>query len=145
MQDQIITPKLLDCNLDSVPTGKAYRSLGNLAHSASAPRGSSLDRALEQRRDDLALEEHKDDESGNQDQNRAGAQQGDIGRVVALERPQRTGHRSLRRVLDEHQCKEKLVPRPDGHEDSERDDRRPREWDVDVPEQVPGGRAIDPG
>ena len=64
---------------------------------------------------------------------------------MALERSQRTGHRSLRRVLDEHQRKEKLVPRPDGHEDPERRDRRPRERDVDAPEQVPGGRAIDAG
>ena len=105
----------------------------------------SLDRALEQRCDDLALEQHEHDQSGYQDQDRAGAQQGDIGRVVALERSQRTGHRSLRRVLDQHQRKEKLVPRPDGHEDPERRDRRPREREVDAPEQIPGGRAVDAG
>lgn len=108
-------------------------------------RCSSLDRALEKRRDDLALEQHEDDEGGNQDQNRAGTQKGNIGRPLTLERSQRASHRSLRRVLDEHQRKEKLVPRPDGHEDPERRDRRPRERNVDLPEQVPGGRAIDAG
>ena len=100
---------------------------------------------MEQRHDDLALEQDEDDEGGYQDQDRAGAQQGDIVGIVALERSQPTGHRSLCRVLDEHQAKEKLVPRPDGREDPERGDRRPRERDVDVPEQVPGGRAIDAG
>ena len=80
---------------------------------------SSLDSTLEQRLDDLALEQDEDAECGYQDQDRAGAQQGDIVRVVALERTQPTGHRSLRWVLDEHQTKEKLVPRPDGCEDSE--------------------------
>jgi hypothetical protein len=108
-----------------------------------AHRCSSLDRALEKRQDYLALEQHEDDEGGNQDQDRASAQQRDISRVVALERTQRTGHRSLRRVLDEHQRKQELVPRPDGHQDPERCDRRSRERDVDMPEQVPGGRAID--
>ena len=96
--------------------------------------GSAFDRALEQRRDDLALENHEDDESGHQEQDRAGAQQGDVVRVVALERSQPTSHRSLRRILDEHQGKEKLVPRPDGCEYPERSDRRPRQWDVNAPE-----------
>src|ERR1041385_5724152 len=71
---------------------------------------SSLDRTFEQRRDNLALEQYEDDEGGEQDQDRASTQQGDISRVVALERAQRTSHRSLRRVFDEHQRKEKLVP-----------------------------------
>ncbi len=106
---------------------------------------STLDGALEQRRDDLALEQHEDDEGGNQDQDRAGTQKRDIGCPLALECSQRAGHRSLRRVLDEHQRKEKLVPRPDRHEDPERRDGRPRERNVDLPEQVPGGRAIDAG
>jgi hypothetical protein len=101
--------------------------------------------ALQQRNDDLALEEHEEDQGGYQDQNRAGAQQGDIVRVVALERTQRAGHRSLRRVLDEHQAKEKLVPRPDGHEDPQRRDGCLRERALDVPEQFPGGRAINTG
>ena len=35
-------------------------------------RDSSLDRALEQRHDDLALKQHKDDEGGYQNQDRAG-------------------------------------------------------------------------
>ena len=90
----------------------------------------SLDGALEQRHDDLALEQHEDDQGGHQDQDRAGAQQRNIGRIVALERSQRAGHRSLRWVFDEHQCKEKLVPRPDRHEDPERGDRRPRQRNV---------------
>lgn len=80
---------------------------------------SSLDRALEQRRDDLALEQYKDDEGGKQDQYRASAQQGNIRCVVTLERSQRTGHCSLRRVFNEYQREEKLVPRPDGHKDAE--------------------------
>ena len=46
---------------------------------------------------------------------RSGAQQRDVGRVVALERAQRAGHGPLRRVLDEHQREQELVPRPDGH------------------------------
>ena len=58
-------------------------------------RCSPLDRALEQRCDDLALEQDKDDQDGHQDQQRARAQQGDIGRVVALERSQRTGDEPL--------------------------------------------------
>jgi hypothetical protein len=80
---------------------------------------SSFDRTLEQRYYDLALKQDEDDEGGNQDQDRTGAQQGDIIRIVALEGSQPTGHRSLRWVLDEHQAKEKLVPRPDGCEDPE--------------------------
>ena len=100
---------------------------------------------MEQRRNDLALEQDKHHKGGHEDQDRASAQQGNIGGIVTLERSQGTGHRSLTRVLDKYQRYQELVPRPDGHEDSERDDRRPREWDVDVPEQVPGGRAIDPG
>ena len=69
---------------------------------------SPLDRALEQRRDDLALEQREEHEGGQQDQDRAGAQRGDVGRVVALEGSQRTGHGSLRRVLDEHECDAEL-------------------------------------
>ena len=65
---------------------------------------SSLDCPLEQRHDDLALEQNKNDECGNQNQDRAGAQQGDIVRVVALEGSQPSGHRSLRRVFDEDQA-----------------------------------------
>lgn len=95
---------------------------------------SSFDRALEQRHDDLALKQNKDDEGGYQNQDRAGAQQGDVGGVVSLERPQRTSHRSFRWILDQHQGKEKLVPRPDGHKDSKRSDRRLRKRYMDSPE-----------
>ena len=105
----------------------------------------ALHRTLEQCRDDLALEQHEDDKGGQQNQYRTRAQQRDIGRVVALERSQRTGHRPLCRILNEHQRQEKLVPRPDGHEDPERRDRRLREWDMDAPEQVPGRRAVNAG
>ena len=66
-----------------------------LLSSVFNPRRSSLDRALQQRFDNLALEQHENEESGYEDQDRAGAQQGDIGGVVALECTQRTGHRSL--------------------------------------------------
>jgi hypothetical protein len=51
---------ILGCSKDS-----------NLAYAADT---LSLDRALKQRRDDLALEQHEDDEGGYQDQNRARAQ-----------------------------------------------------------------------
>src|SRR5512145_920484 len=64
---------------------------------------------------------------------------------MSLKRPQRTSHRSLRWVLDQHQRKKKLVPRPNGHEDPKRRDRRLRERYVDAPEQIPGGGAIDTG
>ena len=46
-----------------------------------------------------------------------GAQQRDVGRVVALERAERAGHRALRGVLDEDEREQELVPGPDGHED----------------------------
>ena len=65
---------------------------------------SSLDCPLEQRLDYLALEQHEHEEGGYQDQDRTGAQQGDIVRVVALEGSQPSGHRSLRRVFDEDQA-----------------------------------------
>ena len=68
----------------------------------SQGRRLSLDRTLEQRRDDLALEQDEHHKGGHEDQNRAGAQQGDIGGIVALECSKRTGHRSLTRVLDEY-------------------------------------------
>jgi len=90
------------------------------------PRCSSLNRALEQRLDNLALEQHEHEEGRYQDQDGTGAEQGDIGGVVTLERSQRTGHRPLGWVLDEYKRKEKLVPRPNGHEDPERGDRRLR-------------------
>ena len=54
-------------------------------HPLTAPWSSAVD--------DLALENHEDDEGRHQDQDGAGAQQGHVGGVVALERPERTGHR----------------------------------------------------
>ena len=63
---------------------------------------SSLDGALEQRGDELALEDQEDDERRGQDQQRSGAQQRDVGAPLALEGAERAGHRPLRRVVDEH-------------------------------------------
>ncbi len=108
-------------------------------------RYSSLDSTLEQRHYDLALEQDENNEGWDQDQDRTGAQQGDIVRVMALESSQSAGHRSLRRVLDKHQAQEKLVPRPYGGEDSKRGDRRACQRDMNPPKQVPGGRPIDAG
>ena len=65
-----------------------------------------------------------------------GAEERDVGRVVALERAERAGHGALCRVLHEHQGQEELVPGPDGHEDAQRRERRAGKRHVDPPEEA---------
>ena len=72
-------------------------------------------------------------------------QQGDVGGPLPLEGAQRAGDGPLLRVVHEHERDQELVPRPDGHEDAERHDRRPGERHVDLPEQVPRAGAVDAG
>ena len=82
---------------------------------------------------------------GREDQQRAGAQQRDVRRVVTLERAERAGHRPLGRVLDEDDGSRNWFHVHTEQQDRERRDRRPGERDVDPPEQLPGARAVDPG
>ena len=57
----------------------------------SGSRRSALHRALEQGRDDLALEDEEHDERRRQDEDRSGAQQRDVGSPLALEGAERAG------------------------------------------------------
>lgn len=104
---------------------------------------SPLYRALEQRGDNLALKQNEDDQRGRQDQDRAGTQERDIGGIVALERAERAGHCAFGRVFDQHQRQQKLIPRPDRHENAERRDWCARQRQVDAPEEIPQRCAID--
>ena len=81
---------------------------------------------------------------GRQDQQRAGAQQRDVGAPLALEGAEGAGHGALGGVVDEHDGEQELVPGPQEQQDRQRRDRRHGQRHVDAPEQLPGVGAVDP-
>ena len=66
-----------------------------------------------------------------EDQQRPGGEQRNVGAPLSLERAERAGHRPLRRVVDEHDREQELVPGPDREEDPERRERGPGQRNVD--------------
>ncbi len=65
------------------------------------------------------------------------------GAPLSLEGAERACHRSLRRIVDQHDREQELVPRKHREQDPERRERGPGQRNVDPPEQLPGRRSVD--
>src|SRR5665647_672168 len=107
--------------------------------------GSSLERSLEERRDEPALEDQEHEQCRGEDEQGSGAQQWDVGAPLPLEGAQGSGHRALGGVVDEDDGEQELVPGPQEEQDRQRGQRRHRQRDVDPPEELPQVRPVDPG
>src|SRR3954465_14383400 len=101
---------------------------------------SALDRTLDERLDELTLEDHEDQDRGKDDDERSGVEERDAEAVLTLEKGQRTRHRPLQRVGDEHDRQEELIPGPEEEQDSQSGHRRASPRQVDEPELLPQPR-----